>query len=75
MDAVNNSIFSTVCDEIITTTKSKQCKVTSTNFINALAINVRNNDPLLEVGCTPFQMLIDEEKVQVSCLHAYAGNK
>ena len=71
MELNSNSFFSTVCDAIMTTINNNQYKVTSENFITALTITVRDNVPLLKVGCTPFQMLVDKENVKVKNAHAF----
>ena len=71
MDADNISFFSIVCDEIMTSIEENSNNITIKNFINALTITVMDNVPLLKVGCTPFQMLVEKENVRVSYPYAF----
>ena len=70
MDTDHKSFFSVVCDEIMTTISDDKFKITSMNFINALTNNQGDNLTSKPVMCTPFQVLVDKEKVEVSYLHA-----
>ena len=69
MDTEHSSFFSLVCDQIMKTINDDQFKITTINFINALTINLRSSLNSSAVMFTPFQILVDKERIQVSYLH------